>query len=181
MRSLGRLAHSLEVADTDAVLREAEDQPVLSANLCEGLLDMTPVVDDASLTIAASFARSLPLVAEQTPPARVRLRRDLFPQIDYLAGRLRPAPPPQLQMLVGLVETLNGRPNADNRPEGQVTLRVITPEGELRARVELTAEQYAIADHLHMQNLPFSLEGLLHRTGRTFHVDRVTDFHAATR
>jgi hypothetical protein len=80
----------------------------------------------------------------------------------YLAGRLRPAPPPQCQVLTGFVETLNGRPNADNRPEGQVTLRVITPEGELRARVELNAEQYAIADRLHMQNLPFSLEGLLH-------------------
>ncbi len=84
-------------------------------------------------------------------------------------------------MLVGFVETLNGRPNADNRPEGQVTLRVITPEGELRARVELNAEQYAIADSLDMQNLPFSLEGLLHRTARTFLVDKVIDFHAKSR
>jgi len=60
---------------------------------------------------------------------------DLCPQIGYLAGRFRPAPPAQRQVLVGFVETLNGRPNVDNCPEGHVTLRVIRPPAQAKPPV----------------------------------------------
>jgi hypothetical protein len=180
MQSLHRLAHALERADSDGILRAEDDQPVLSANLCEGLLDMAPEGDDASLTIAASYARSLPSVGQE-PPSVVRLRRDMFPQIEYLAGRLRPAAISERQFLVGFVETLNGRPNAANRPEGQVIVRVITPDEEsLRARVDLDADNYVLADHAHMHNRPFSLEGILRRTGRTYRIEDVRDFDVIT-
>jgi hypothetical protein len=126
--------------------------------------------------VSAEFSRTLPLPAEGTFPTKVRLRREVFPRIEYLAGRLRPEQSLQRQHLLGLVETLNGRPNADNRPEGQVTLRVITPERELlRARAELNADDYALADQAHMRNLPVSLEGVLRQVGRTFYIDQVSD------
>ena len=175
MHSLHRLATHLDLGDTDGVLQQAQNEPMLSANLCEGLLEMAPEGEESFLRVSAEFSRTL-----QPPdvpfPTNVRLRREVFPWIAYLAERLRPAQSPQPQVLVGLVETLNGRPNADNRPEGQVTLRIITPEGEiLRARAELSADDYARADQAHMRNLPVSLQGVLRQVGRTFRIDQVSD------
>jgi hypothetical protein len=177
MASLARLAHALEVADPDAVLRAEESAPVLSANLCEGLLEMTPEGNDSALTISASYSRTVPQPHESPLPTSIRLRRDFFPQIEYLAGKLRPAATAERQHLIGFVETLNGRPLADNRPEGQVILRVVTPEGEiLRAKVDLNAEDYARADKAHMRTLPVSLEGVLRQAGRMCYIDRVSEF-----
>jgi hypothetical protein len=91
MRSLDRLARALEGADVEAVLAAAGDETVLSANLCEGLLEMTPAGEDAVLTIATQWAKSLPLPTDATPPGVVRLRHDQFGQIERLANRLRAA------------------------------------------------------------------------------------------
>lgn len=177
MRSLHRLVSALDVGDTDAVLQQADSELPLSANLCEGLLDMAPEGEDSFLQVTAEFTRTLPEPAHATIPRTVRLRRELFPRIESLAERLRPVEVPKRQLLVGFVETLNGRPNPDNRPEGQVILRLITPEGEtLRARTELDADEYARADQAHMQNLPVSLEGVLRQVGRTFRIDQVSGF-----
>jgi hypothetical protein len=177
MRSLHRLASALDLGNTDAVLHQAENEPVLSANLCEGLLEMTPEDGESTLRVSAAFSRTLPPPPDDRIPRLVRLRREVFPKIEYLAGRLRPVPLPHRQWLVGLVETLNGRPNLDHRPEGYVTLRIITPESEvLRARAELDADDYARADQAHMRNLPVSLEGVLRQVGRTFRIDDVSGF-----
>src|SRR5262249_11776696 len=150
------------------------NEPMLSANLCEGLLEMAPEGESSFLGVSAEFSRTLQGPPGVDSPTSVRLRREVFPRIEYLAGRLRPVQSPQRQVLVGLVETLNGRPNADNRPEGQVTLRIITPEGEiLRARADLNADDYARADQAHMRNLPVVLEGVLRRVGRTVRIDDI--------
>jgi hypothetical protein len=177
MRSLHRLASALDLGDADAVLREAQNEPVLSANLCEGLLDMAPEGEDSFLRVTTEFSRTLPQAVSGSIPKTVRLRREVFPSIEYLAGRLRPTPALQRQVLVGLVETLNGRPNAENRPEGQVILRIITPESEiLRARADLNANDYARADQAHMGTIPVSLEGVLRQVGRSFRIDHVSNF-----
>ena len=89
MRSLHRLMELLEAPDAVNILEAGQGEPVLSANLCEGLLDMTPEGDDAVLTIAASWAQSLPSRIAQPAHSSVRIKRDMFPKIEYLAGRLR--------------------------------------------------------------------------------------------
>lgn len=177
MRSLDRLAHALELGNGDALLDQANLEPGLSANLCEALLDMAPEGEDSFLRITAAFSPTLPQPATGGLPTTVRLRRQWFPRIEYLAGRLRPATAAQRQLLVGLVETLNGRPNVANQPEGQVILRIITAESEgLRVRADLNAEDYARADRAHMRNHPVSLEGVLHQVGRTYRIDDIRNF-----
>jgi hypothetical protein len=176
MRSLHRLAFHLDRGDVDALLERVEDEPLLSANLCDGLLDLKPDGDDAFVSISATWSSELP-PHEKDIPAQVQLRRDIFPLIETVAARLRPEVKPARQRFVGFVETLNGRPNNDNQQEGQVFLRIILPEDDLvRARAELTAEEYALADRAHMRNLPFTLEGVLRQVGRTFRIDEVADF-----
>lgn len=185
MRSLHLLAIAANARNLDDVLRKddvlhkSEDEPILSANLCEGLLEMAPEGHGSVLRVRAEFSRLLhSQLPDARPPTEVQLTTDVFQKIEYLAKRLRPVHVPQSQILVGHVETLNGRPNMENRPEGQVTLRVISPETDLlRARVELNADQYAVADKAHMENLPVSAKGILRQTGRTsFQIDQLSDF-----
>ena len=92
-------------------------------------------------------------------------------------GRLRLEPEVKRQVLIGFVETLNGRPNTQNRPEGQVMLRLITSEGEaLRARADLSADEYALAERARRHNAPFALEGVLRQAGRTCRIEQVSNF-----
>ena len=176
MQSLRRLAHAAETADPDAALSPTEGEPVVSANLCEALLDMMPEGRASELTITGSWERAR-FVADGLSPMTVRLRREDFALIESLARRLRPVSDPQRQTFLGVVETLNGRPGADGRVEGEVALTVLDPEGEpLRALVDLSADNYAAAAEAHLRVVPVSLEGVLRRDTRTSRIEDVTKF-----
>jgi hypothetical protein len=177
MRSLHQLAVALERGDPDSLLRQAEDESIISANLCERLLDMAPEGDDAFLCITADFFSTVESSPHVSVPKTVRLRRELFSRIEYLAGKLRPVQSPRRHLHIGYVETLNGRPNSDGRMEGHVTLRLLTAESDhLRARTDLAVEDYALADQTHMANRPVSLEGVLRQTGRSYRIDSPAQF-----
>jgi hypothetical protein len=179
MRSLRRLARALQAGDLDPLLTPAEGEPVLSANLCEALLDLAPPGDADAVTVDVRWARTHPPAAALGP---VRLRRDDFPRIEALGRRLRPAQEAGRQTLLGLVETLNGRMNAAGRMEGEVWLTLLDPQGEtVRVRADLYAEDYAAAADAHLRALPVSLQGVLRRAGRTASIDDVTDFHVYPR
>jgi hypothetical protein len=176
MRSLDRLVRHFDLGDADGLLQQAEDEPIISANLCEALLDLAPEGEGGSLRISARWCRTLPL-GEETLPTTVRFRQEFFRRIEYLAGRLRPALTARRQVFVGVVEALNGQPNEEHRPDGQVVLRVVTPDDEnLRVRAKLTADDYALANRAHMQNMPFHLEGVLRQIGHMYCIDEISDF-----
>jgi hypothetical protein len=177
MRSLQRLALALDADELDPLLNPVEGQPMISANLCEGLLDMTPEGDGSALTVSASWARTLPPSAAVPLPGTVRLRAETFGRIETLASRLRPVHTPQRQVLFGFVDTLNGRPNADNQMEGQVILRLVDPESDtIRARTDLKAADYHTAWLAHGRNQPIALQGIVRRVGRFSRIDEVSDF-----
>jgi hypothetical protein len=177
MRSVARLAHAVELGAPEAALEPVDGEPVLSVNLCEGLLDMTPEGDGSALTITASWARHLPPGNGTALPEVVRLPQEAFGRIEALVEKLRPAHAPLRETWVGFVDTLNGRPNANNRMEGQVILRLVDPEHEtVRARAELNAEQYHRAWEAHGQNRPVILQGILRRGGRLHRLEEVAEF-----
>jgi hypothetical protein len=175
MRSLHRLAGAFEAGDPDRALVPTAGAPVVSANLCEGLLEMMPEGEGAALTVTATWARTLP-PSEESLPAAVRLRREDFPRLESLARQLHPAHEPQRQTFLGVVETLNGRRNAGGQVEGEVVVTVLDPEGEtLRARADLDAASYAAAVEAHLRGWPVSLQGVLHRGVRTHRLEDVSE------
>ncbi len=179
MHALRRLTESLETGESDHLLTSVASEPVLSANLCEALLDLAPPDHAEGLTLTVSWDRTHPSAAAES---MVRLRREHFPGIERLARLLRPAPAAHLQTLLGLVETLNGRLNAAGRMEGEVWLTVLDPQGEtVRVRADLKPEDYAAAAEAHLRALPVSLQGVLRRTGRTAHLADVTEFQVYPR
>jgi hypothetical protein len=177
MHSLQRLSLALDADELGPLLSPTADEPVLSANLCEGLLDMTPEGDGSVLTISASWARTMPPPATVPLPGMVRLRRETFGLIETLASWLRPAPPPRRQTFVAFVDTLDGRPNPDGLREGPVVLRLFEQEGDsIRARVQLNAADHHTAWEAYERDQPVLLQGVLRRTGRTYRIDDVTGF-----
>jgi hypothetical protein len=177
LRSLNRLSRSVELGQPEAVVEPAVGEAVLSANLCEGLLDMmTPAGEGSALTISVSWARTLAPPPDASLPRSIRLRRASFTLIEEVADRLRPARAPQPQTLVGFADTLDGRPNDKGRREGPVILQVVPSESEvLRVRADLNADDYHAAWLAHEENRPVTLRGILRR-GRLHRVTDVTDF-----
>lgn len=57
-----------------------ETEPVVSANVCEAILQMQPSADEAALGISASWATTLPPRAPI--PAAVRIKAEYFPIIE---------------------------------------------------------------------------------------------------
>jgi hypothetical protein len=177
MRSVERLSQCDSGAKREGILREVDHEPTLSANFCEGLLDLIPTDDDALLDIGAVWDRTLPASANHSFPSIIRISREIIPHVEYLAAKLRPAKLLDRQYYVGSVETLDGRTNAQNQREGDVVVRVVDADGEpRRARVELAAELYAVADQAHMQNRLISVEGNLRRHGQRFRIADPTGF-----
>jgi hypothetical protein len=179
LRSLRRLTQALEGGNLDRLLTPVEGEPVVSANLCEGLLDLAPPGEVDTLTVEVRWDRTHPLAAAG---GEVRLSREDFPRIEALARRLRPAQEPRRQTLLGLVETLNGRMNAANRLEGEVCLTLLDPRGEtIRARADLNAEDYAAAAEAHLRGLPVSLQGVLRRAAGNAFIEDIAEFQVYPR
>jgi hypothetical protein len=60
MRAVARLAAAVDDGGSDELLLSPDAEPGLSANLCDGLVDMQPRGDDGGLELAIDWARTLP-------------------------------------------------------------------------------------------------------------------------
>jgi hypothetical protein len=79
------------------------------------------------------------------------LLRDYFGRIEEVRRKLRASEGHAKDTYIGTVERLNGEMGEDGKRAGEVILALLLQEGEsVRARVALTAEQYADADRAHM-------------------------------
>lgn len=167
-RSLSTLASAIETDTLTALVSElkGEKAPPISANLCEALCALHDETLDNALDIAFDWSarHALPqdMAATQNP---IRFQRDYFPRVARLQQQLRT---PQLQredLFVGTVEQLDGALDDDGRRSGDVILALLlAEEGEtVKARVSLSADDYAKADRAHMHSGAYiRVHGRLH-------------------
>ena len=75
-------------------------------------------------------------------------------------------------------ESLKGTVGDDGRRAGDVVLSILNEEGEaVKARATLNPDQYAIADHAHMQGLGYVwLRGILRLGPRMGRIEKVSGF-----
>ncbi len=172
MTSVGRLVSAIEDDSVPQVYDLTSDQPVLSANLCDSLLQMQPPEDRSSLVISASWASTLPLADVGKCPAQISIKHEYFPIIEDVFKKLRPAAMPQASLFVGTVETLNGEPGNDGRMQGETTLSVLYEDDLVPARVDLDADDYQKAIDAHRVAGFVKFQGVLHLGHR---VHRITD------
>lgn len=166
-RNIMAATDSLVNAIRDDKVKEllAGDVAPISANLCEALLQMKPA-HDGKLTIAASWARTLP-----PPPSsiatRVDLPSDYFSTIRDVGAALRPAAPQVPPQFVGHVIELS-RHDAEGPLEGpvKVTLLVIYEGRAVRVKVDLESTDYPTARKAFEDGTYVSIEGDLARSAR---------------
>jgi hypothetical protein len=99
------------------------------------------------------------------PPISIRIPRDYFPRIEEVGRELRATGDAVEDLYIGTVEQLNGEMNEEGRRTGQVMLNLFLREGEVvRVQTNLTADQYEIADRVHMSQGAFIfVHGRLHQ------------------
>ncbi len=175
MQSLQRIESRIDADDEQSLTDTIDGQIPLSANLCDALSRLEPPTHQGTLEISTSWASTKPNLQN---PGRmsVKFPDDYFSVIRDVGKRLRPGHEAEVASFVGQVETLNGNLNTDGRRHGEVVLELLFENELVRARVELSPDQYADADKAHMSGSPVILKGELHRGRRTHRLSNVTQF-----
>jgi len=181
MSAIRRVAESI-AADQPERLIAVDGSDVVSANLYEALGEMEPSGDRAALHVAVTWARTAP------PPdggvlTRVTLRKEFFPVIEEAARKLRPQPEPKPDQFVGFIDGLSGAPGKNGEMQGTVTLAMFSQEDDevIKARLELTPEDYQTACDAHKSGQIVAVSGVLHRAARVHHIRRYSDFRIVAR
>jgi hypothetical protein len=177
MASVERLVKAIESNKLDAAIEASANKPVLSANLCESLLTMLSADEEGAVTLSASWAPVLPHKRESIVPSSVSIRHEFFPAIEEIRQYLRPPGEQKEAFYVGTVEELRGEAGIDGRRAGEVVLSLLYEGEQIPARVSLNADQYAIADQVHMVPGGFvKLHGVLQRGKRLSRIIDLKDF-----
>ncbi len=175
MDTLSALLHASSTQDASKLLDTATNQGI-SANFCEALVQMRPLGDRAQTVIKAEWSRTRLPKGRQRESIRV-LQQEVFEIAETLAPRLRSLPASKQDMFFGFVEELKGTSSvSENRPSGEVRLLLLDQEEELKAKVELNAEDYARAGEAHLNQKPVLLYGNLIRSPRINRIENVTLF-----
>lgn len=168
------LASSIRRGEPSRVLGEDADAPLVSANLCEALVEMMPPDESADLRIATTWSPLIPAPARVA--SEVRLERAMFASIEWIAQQLRPAPGREAAHFIGTVVELSGSPNPSGHLEGDVVLQVQVDDQLLKVRVNLDSDAYRRAGEAHLQQRFVSVRGVLHRGRRIHQLEEARDF-----
>ncbi len=174
MRSIQRVVRAIEADRETDVLEPSATEPVVSANLCDAILQMQPSGEQAALNISISWATTLP--PHDPIPQTVRIKAEYFPIIEEIFRKLLPARAPASSLFFGRVVTLNGQPGDDGRMQGEITLALLHDEEILRARADLSPDDYQKAVDAHREAEPVKFLGILHLGRRIHRVTGITAF-----
>jgi hypothetical protein len=174
MRSLSRVVTSIEADTVPGIFDNQENQPVLSANLCEALLQMQPTEEDSHLDVKVSWATTL--TPHNPIPSIVRIKHEYFPIIEDISRKLRPAQAPAASLFVGNVDNLGGEPGEDGRMQGEAMLSVMYEEQMQLVRVDLTPDDWHIAHSALGSHGIVKFRGTLHRGTRVHRITEVSEF-----
>ncbi|WP_425618605.1 hypothetical protein NA78x_002314 [Anatilimnocola sp. NA78] len=176
LSSLNAVMLATEDGDLDQLL-DTSRYPFMSANLCEAILMLRPEGERSRLSISVAWSKALAVPSDSFANQPVELRQDTFEAIEYLAPKLRTAPAPKEQVIVGFVDVLRGQLNSDGQMAGEVVFSIVLDGGDLiRAKAELTAADYHAAGEAHLQHEPVYFRGLLIRGSRVNRIDSVGGF-----
>jgi len=176
LKSAHRIVEAIERDEVESVYQDLPGQPVISSNICDAILQMQDTKENASLSISAQWASTMPGPREASLPTEVTFNPDYFSIVEDIHLRLRPSIEDRESIFPASVETLDGDLGDDGRRSGDVMLYVFNDEELLRARVTLNADEYAIADKAHMEAAFVLFKGVLHRGRRVHRITHIENF-----
>lgn len=172
-QSIGTATRLLRTDGVDAIAAVAEERPIITANICDAIIEMAPSKGDGDLWLDASWS---PLVAEPDLNAtRIRIDRDMLHAFADLAHILRPALEPRPDHFVGRVVELSGEDNDEGLLEGDVQFLFPVGEELVRARASLSSQDYMVALDAHRKQQFVSVRGVLRGQGKRATLDQVAE------
>lgn len=165
-RSLRELVTAIETDSLDELVSASRkgEGLVVSSNLCEALTRFEDESLKNSVEIGIRWAGAIPRPKDEPRMSVVRIQHDYFPRVEEVRRALRARELHVEDVFPATVERLDGEMGSDGRRAGEVILSLFTSDGEIvRARANLTADQYAHADKAHMTEGVFvKVAGKLH-------------------
>lgn len=179
MQGVRALVTAIEADLLDDFIEDTINQelPVVSSNLCEAVTELHDEYLRNALDISVDWSavRPLPELA-----GTIRIQRDYFPRIEEVSRALRDTSSSVEDTFMGTVEQLNGEMGLDGRRSGQVILNLLLEDEVVRAQVNLTADQYQIADTIHMTEGAYVIVSGRLRNGRQpRRLDDISDFEGS--
>lgn len=175
LRAVDLLAGAIRRGELEPVFNPRADQPIVSSNLCDALVDMLPSNETADLRLRSSWSPLLP-----TPHVRpeVLVDRTMFEPLVKIRGQLRPQASSKTAAFLGYVVELAGEESAAGQMEGDVTLSLHTPDDPeaVKARVILGPDEYRTAWDAHYNRRAIHVRGILRRGGRVNQLDEPSEF-----
>ena len=174
VQSVARVVDAILADDIGGLMAPPLGAPVVSANLCEALVEMMPAQEGSGLWLGSSWS---PFVtAPRNVPSVVRVEGQYRRAVEEVARALRPSTSPPPDLYVGKVDALQGEPGADGQMQGEVVLAAQVEDTVLRMRVELGPTDYAVAGRAHLAGEFVSVRGVLRRGPRIHRLDEPSGF-----
>jgi hypothetical protein len=165
-RALRELVTAIETDSLDTLITaiKTNDAPLISSNFCEALTRFEEASLKNSVDIGITWAASIPRPLHEPAVSTVRVQHDYFSRIEEVRRELRSTEKHLEDTFIGTVERLDGEMGDDGRRSGEVILSLLLPEGEtVKARTNLSADQYFSADQAHMADSSYvKVTGKLH-------------------
>lgn len=174
LQSVAWLAASVRAGEPQRVLEPVHGAPVLSANLCEALVEMMPADESADLRLRSSWSPLLPVGPDIA--SEVHVDRNMYESIERVAHQLRPTRESQPDQFVGKVVELMGGPGDQGEVEGPVVLQVQVDDELLKTRVMLGPQDYRKAASAHLEQLHVTVGGILRRGPRVHWIEKLSGF-----
>ncbi len=174
LTSMARLVDAIVADRYQTLMSVDQGEVIVSANLCEAVLEMMPSADDAVLRISSSWSPTLK--APQDVPDAVRVERRYCPAIEQISRALRPSASPTPDLFVGKVDALQGEPRPDGRMQGEIALTAQVDSEILKIRFDLGPDDYVEACDAHRDGHYVSVRGILRRGARVHRLDGAKGF-----
>lgn len=151
------LAKLVTAIQTDRLSQLVDDikedpKPELSSNFCKAITSFQEEHEEFDLFVDFNWAAILPLPERFQAKRLIKIQRDYFSRIDDVRKELRNAEQQNKQedVFMASVEHLAGEFGSDGRRSGDVILNLYQEDEIIKARANLTGEQYILAGQAHM-------------------------------
>ncbi|MFM8478192.1 MAG: hypothetical protein ACKOEO_20600 [Planctomycetaceae bacterium] len=173
-RALASLDQAIEEDRINSIVDE--EDPIVSANLCDALLKMRPVQGDGLLEFIPSWAPSEPIDLDVRITTRsIVFSSDEFEPIEDIYRQLRPTEESLTKPWIAFVDELRGTEGDAGAREGEVVFTIFDDDQIIRARATLNREQYQMAYEAHNPARPLFIHGHLNRGPRVSRLTQITE------
>lgn len=157
------------------------NRPFISYNFCDSLLKIFDEERELPFELIFNWSRaSLLSITKPTVPGRITFPFSYKGKMEELKGYFAPKVKELTDTFYGTVEALNGEIGLQGFRSGEVVFALLIETEIVRARANLTSEQYQIAIRAHERvGAYIMIKAKLHRQVRGGVLDDIVDFKLA--